>query len=298
MMPHQLILTAMLSMMVLSGACKLSRDFQKDQDKSVAAAEPDTQAKGDRPQETGEGLPGYLIDAELLTQKTVGDETQISGAVRAVRSRMDNGTPSQKILFIGYKKEAKAFRRDNKTLILKGRLITSLSTQADGSFMSNARLENAETLFIRLADTYTDAELAFVPGNSAIDRVMLDPITGKFVAFDEASTQRISYDIDPVGTQLAQIETLRSTRACRSCNLSGASLPGLDLNGCVLLDAILIGTDFTGADLRNCQFQKSDLSNANLTRADLSAADLTQATLTNAILTDAILTNVKGFQPP
>lgn len=293
----------LLSSFLLAISCNLNRDFNRNQDKAaldngLASSGPDAQAKGDRPQETGEGLPGYLLDPELLVMSKAGDDLQITGSPRAVRSRDTQATTPQRVLLVGYKRSAKTFRRDKDILIAAGRLLASVQSQDNGSFNSNVRLEADEILFLRLADAYADNEIAFIPGKAAPDRVMLDAATGRFQAFDAASTQRISYDIDPEGTQLAQIATLKATRACRSCVLSGANLAGVNLNGCVLLGSIMIGTDLTAADLRNCQLQNTNLSNANLTGADLSAADLTQANLTNAILTDAILTNVKGYQPP
>jgi hypothetical protein len=280
------------------GACNLHRDFEKKQEKILANSVPAPEAKGDRPQETGEGIPGYLLDPDLLANARVGTETEISGAAGAVRSIRDNATQAQKVWLIGYQDGTHSFRREQESLILSGRLLATVTTQENGAFTARVALAAGEMLFLRLNDGRADAELAFNPGKDARDRVVLDAVSGKFLAFDSASTQELSTTIDPLGSPAAQLAFLKATRACRSCTLPEVNLAGVDLNGCVLISSNLRGADLTGADLRNCQLQMSTLSNANLTRANLSAADLTQADLGNAILNDAVLTNVKGYPAP
>lgn len=297
-MKHKIIGMLLLPLLHGIGACNLNRDFEKKQDKILVNSAPVPEAKGDRPQETGEGIPGYLLDPDLLVKAMVGTETEISGTAGAVRSVRDNGTQAQMIWLIGYQNGTHSFRREPDRLILSGRLLALVTTQENGAFTARVALAPDEMLFLRLNDGRADAELAFSPGKDATDRVVLDAANGKFLGFDSASTQKLSTAIDPLGSPAAQLAFLKATRACRSCTLPEVNLAGVDLNGCVLIGSNLSGADLTGADLRNCQLQMSKLSNANLTRANLSAADLTQADLGNAILDDAVLTNVKGYPAP
>ncbi len=298
MQRNSLRMVVLLTLLCGISACHLNKTFQNSQDKTQTSSEPIPEAKGDRPQETGEGLPGYLLDPELLATTSVGNETEITAQPRAVRARKDGKTLAQKVWIIGYQEGTHSFRREQNQLILSGRLITTVTTQDNGAFVSRFPTVPGEIIFLRLSDNRLDQELAFTPGESASDRVFFDAGSGKFAGFDSSSSQKLSYTIDPTGTPLAQLSFLKTTRSCRGCTLAGSNLAGLDLNGCVLIGTNLQGADLTAADLRNCQMQSTNLTNANLTRADLSAADLTGANLTNAILTETILTNVKGYPVP
>lgn len=294
----QSLLTLGMSCLLLFSGCKLNREFKKSGATDTASIQPNTDAKGDRPQETGEGLPGYLIDPSLLQASRSQESWTIQGAASAVRSRTGAGTTAQKLLVLAYKNNSNAFRREQGLLIVTARVLSSLTSLDNGSFQVLVKSDADDSIFIRLADSYADTELAFKPGSNAADRVMLDVQSNRFQAFDEESTQRLASSIDPVGTQQQQILTLKSTRACRSCNLSGVDLSSADLNGCILTSAVLVGTKFIGADIRNCQMQNANLQGADLTGADLSAADLTGANMSNATLTNAILTNTKGLTLP
>lgn len=290
-------ITIFLALILGMSGCSLNRDLNRGKDKTIASSDTAVEAKGDRPQETGEGLPGYLLDPDLLAFQRSSAAVEIKGSARAIRSA-DEKTQAQRLWIIAYQQGVHSFRREQNQIVLSGRLVAAILTQDDGSFSSQFPLAADEMLFLRLSDGRADHELAFQPGDSARDRVMLDPASGKFQAFDATSTQTLSYAIDPQGTPSAQLAFLKATRACRGCTLSGANLAGADLNGCVLIGTNLAGSDLSGADLRNCQMQGSNLSGSNLARANLTAADLTQADLTNAILTEAILTNVKGYPAP
>lgn len=287
-----------MSCLLLLSGCKINREFKKSATTDSASIPPNTDAKGDRPQETGEGLPGYLIDPSLLQASRSQESWTIQGAASAVRSRTGAGASAQRLLVLAYKNSANSFRRDPGLVILKTRVLTIITSLANGSFQVLVKSDADDSIFIRIADSYADSELAFKPGFNAPDRVMLDAPSNRFQAFDEESTQRLAYTIDPVGTQQQQILTLKTTRACRNCNLSGVDLSSADLNGCVLTSAVLVGTKFIGADIRNCQLQNANLQGADLTGADLSAADLSGANLSNATLTKAILTNTKGLSIP
>jgi len=74
-----------------------------------------------------------------------------------------------------------------------------------------------------------------------------------------------------------QLEQLKSKKACRHCDLSGANLSGVDLSGANLsgasfLKANLGGANLSGANLRGASLLKANTSGANFKGADLSGA--------------------------
>jgi uncharacterized protein YjbI with pentapeptide repeats len=71
----------------------------------------------------------------------------------------------------------------------------------------------------------------------------------------------------------------------RSCDFSGARLPGADFR-----HAVLLFSRFTGADLRGAKFAHADLS-----RVDFSGADLTGADIAGADLDDTNFAGAKGL---
>ena len=81
------------------------------------------------------------------------------------------------------------------------------------------------------------------------------------------------------------LQKLKYTNKCKSCDLSGANLHSTDLS-----NANLNGANLTEADLRFARLKDADLSNANLKGAILTA-DLEGAFLNGAILSGA---NLKG----
>ena len=99
-------------------------------------------------------------------------------------------------------------------------------------------------------------------------------------------------------TDLAKLKT---TNACKRCDLSVALLADTNLSGAILTvanlrDADLRGADLSGANLRDADLRGADLSGANLSGANLRGASLSLAqpliaNLRNANLTDANLTD-------
>ena len=70
---------------------------------------------------------------------------------------------------------------------------------------------------------------------------------------------------------------LKTTNACKGCDLSGADLRRENLSR-----AMLPGANLSGADLRRAMLPGAYLKYANLTGADLRRADLSRAMLPEA----------------
>ena len=79
----------------------------------------------------------------------------------------------------------------------------------------------------------------------------------------------------------ADLEKLKTTKACVQCDLRRANLSGADLSG-----YDLSGAQLFGADLQHANLKGANLKGANLYEAKLKDADLSGADLSGAIWTD------------
>ncbi len=86
----------------------------------------------------------------------------------------------------------------------------------------------------------------------------------------------------------ADLETLRTTGSCESCDLSGADLYEMDLFKANLTGADLTGADLTLADLTLANLQSADLTGAIFDETNLSGANLRSATLDEDALDEAV----------
>ena len=75
------------------------------------------------------------------------------------------------------------------------------------------------------------------------------------------------------------LQKLKYTNKCKSCDLSGANLHSADLS-----NANLNGANLTEADLRFARLKDADLSGAILSGANLKGANLTGANMEGPIL--------------
>ncbi len=95
---------------------------------------------------------------------------------------------------------------------------------------------------------------------------------------------------------LTEVEKLKQTKACPSCDLSQADLSAIDLadadlSGANLTKANLSNTDLSGANLRASILTQADLSMTNLSGANLSGAKINLADLNASNLSNADLRN-------
>jgi uncharacterized protein YjbI with pentapeptide repeats len=93
-----------------------------------------------------------------------------------------------------------------------------------------------------------------------------------------------------IAQTISDLDRLRETGICPSCELSGADLSGMDLSG-----ANLRGARLNGANLTNTNLQNADLANAILNGALLGGANFRFADLTNASLQGAVISPAANF---
>ena len=86
----------------------------------------------------------------------------------------------------------------------------------------------------------------------------------------------------------ADLEKLKTTGSCESCDLSGADLYEIDLFKANLSGANLAGADLTLADLTLANLQGADLTGAVFDETNLSGVNLRSAILDDDALDEAV----------
>lgn len=292
-----LIAVFIYSLMACNKAAPLTRAANDMQ--SVVEA-PSTEGKTDRPTETGEGLPGYLIDPAKLAIETKDDLRTIAGSTAAVRS-VDGSPASMKVLMIKANKRTAKFQKQNQNWILNGTEIAAVQADAAGSFKIQGSISADELLFLKLEDssgariqyqsTVVASSVLWIEGNAA------KPVNGEHAA--QISAELTAAQTDARATELARvIEQLKTTGQCRNCNLAGADLSRLEIVSCDLSFSNLMGAKFVLANLASCNFTNSNLSQADFTQANLAGANFTQTDLSGAVFTGANTDGVVGAQIP
>ena len=87
------------------------------------------------------------------------------------------------------------------------------------------------------------------------------------------------------------LQKLKDTGKCATCDLGGADLSGADLGGTNLSGAKLISANLRGADLGGANLSGADLSGADLGGANLSGAYMQGAALCNTTMPDGSVIN-------
>lgn len=261
---------------------------------------PSTDAKTDRPTETGEGLPGYLIDPAKLAMETKDNIRTITGSAAAVRS-MQGPAASLNVWMIKVNKRSAKFQKQNQDWILDGTQIAAVRADAAGSFKIQGSISADELLFLKLEDS-AGAKIQYKSTALATSVLWIDNNAAKSMDADNAaqiSAQVTSAQSDARATELARlIEQVKTTGQCRNCNLAGADLSGLEIVGCDLSLSNLMGAKFVLTNLASCNFTNSNLSQANFTQANMAGANLTQTDISGAVFTGANTDGVIGAQIP
>ena len=93
-----------------------------------------------------------------------------------------------------------------------------------------------------------------------------------------------AYAFDP-----ADLQKLKGTNACTSCDLKNAYLRGTDLASANLMSADLSGANLSGANLIFTEMNGTNLSGTLLKEADLFGANLEGAIMRGAILCETLM---------
>ena len=87
------------------------------------------------------------------------------------------------------------------------------------------------------------------------------------------------------------LQKLKDTGKCVTCDLGGADLSGADLGGTNLSGAKLISANLRGANLRGAKLISANLRGADLGGANLSGAYMQGAALCNTTMPDGSVIN-------
>ena len=89
----------------------------------------------------------------------------------------------------------------------------------------------------------------------------------------------------------ADLQKLKNTGKCATCDLGGADLSSADLGGANLGGAKLISANLRGANLRGAKLISANLRGADLGGANLSGAYMQGAALCNTTMPDGSVIN-------
>jgi uncharacterized protein YjbI with pentapeptide repeats len=270
-----------------------------DIQQSVVEA-PSTESKSDRPSETGEGLPGYLIDPAKLAIESKDNIWTITGSSASVRH--ENGTAAGlNVWLIKVAKRTARFQKQNQSWQLNGTKLAAIQADAEGAFKIQGTVTADDLLFVKLEDSAA-AQIQYKAGAVATSVLWIEGNAAKLIdasSADQIRTQVIAAQPEPNATELARlVEQVKTTGQCRNCNLAGADLSGLEIVECDLSFSNLMGAKFVLSNVASCNFTNSNLSQVDFTQANMAGANLTQADISEANFTGANIEGVIGAQIP
>jgi hypothetical protein len=285
---------------ILFSACSQSSLPRSTNDIQTMMTGGSTDAKSDRPTETGEGLPGYLIDPAKLAIESKNNIWTVRGSAGAVRD--PEGRPTSiGILLIRAPKKTVGISRDNQDLRINGQRIASVRADSSGAFQIQGQTQDDDLVFVKVEDAAGD-QIQYKTGTVNNATLWIENGTARPLDASRASeiaNQVETAQLPPSGEELTRlIEQLKTTRQCRNCNLSGADLSGIDISSCDLSFSNLKSTRFALGNLASCNFSNSNLSLADFTQANLTNANMTQADIAGAIFSGANTEGVIGVQIP
>jgi hypothetical protein len=289
-----LIAGAIFFLSACNKATTLSREA-KDSYQSVVEA-PSPEAKSDRPTETGEGLPGYLIDPAKLAIESKDNIRTVIGSAEAVRHPQGEAVRA-KVLLIKVSKSSK-IQRQNQDWQLTGTLLASAETDAQGAFKIQGIFTGDELLFVKVEDA-AGTQIQYKAGVVTGSTLWIDGTSAK--ALDASAAEQISQQVESAqaAAELARlVEQVKSTGQCRNCNLAGADFSSLDIAECDLSFSNLMGAKFVLSNIASCNFTNSNLSQVDFTQANMAGSNLTQADINAAVFTGANTDGVVGAQIP
>jgi hypothetical protein len=292
----------MAGTILLLSACNNASPLPRgshDIHQSVVEA-PSTEAKTDRPSETGEGLPGYLIDPAKLAIESKDNAWTITGATGAVRNPKSEAF-SINVWLIRVPKRTAKFEKQNQDWQLNGTQLAVVSSDALGAFKIQGAITTDDLLFIKLEDP-SGAQIRYKAGSVASSMLWIEGRSAKLI--DVSSSEQITAQVtaaqaNPNASELARlVEQVRTTGQCRNCNLAGADLSGFEIDQCDLSFSNLMGAKFVRSNIAACNFTNSNLSQADFTQANMAGANLTQTDISAAVFSGANTEGLIGVQIP
>ncbi len=279
-------------------ASQLSRS-SRDIQQSVVEV-PSTESKSDRPTETGEGLPGYLIDPAKLAIESKDNNWTVTGAAGAIRNPSGEAI-SINIWLIKAPKRTAKFQKQGQDWQLNGTQLSVVPSDASGAFKIQGTAAPDDLLFVKLEDP-AGALIRYKAGSVASSMLWIEGNAAKVIDAgnsDQITAQVTAAQPNANAVELARlVEQVRTTGQCRNCNLAGADLSGFEIDQCDLSFSNLMGAKFVLSNISACNFTNSNLSQVDFTQANMAGANLTQADINGAIFSGANTEGVVGIQIP
>ncbi|WP_141733143.1 pentapeptide repeat-containing protein [Oligoflexus tunisiensis] len=285
---------------LFSSACSQSSLPRSTNDIQTMVTGGSTEAKSDRPTETGEGLPGYLIDPAKLAIESKDNIWTVRGSAGAVRD--PEGRPaSVGILLVRAPKKTVRIRRQDQDWQIDGSRVAAVRADATGAFQIQGPTSIDDLIFVKVEDAAGD-QIQYKAGAANNGTVWIEGGTARTLDASRASeiaNQVETAQFPPSSEELARlVEQVKTTRQCRNCNLAGADFSNADISGCDLSYSNLTGARFVLGNLVSCNFTSSNLTKVDFTQANMANSNLTLTDITGAIFSGANTEGVVGVKIP
>lgn len=155
-----------------------------------------------RPIDEGEGLPGYLTDTASLQVAFNGKNLTVSASAGSLRSDENQKASSIAVDIIEVEKSFVKLTRnstDHDLLVSGGKLISSFSSNDDGSFSSTVTLEHPDVVVILRFSHSTDATVRIAQSPNQIELVSIVPAEpGSAHVLDQSRTIELFGKVSPL----------------------------------------------------------------------------------------------------
>ena len=289
-----------ISLLFLQLSCVESLDMNPGSDGVAEQSNRDSQVQqivspiiqnSDRPLETGEGLPGYLIDPKKLNIDMASETITIEGSPGALLDPEGNPTSATGVL-IGWDSKV-MFNQEGKAFAI-GQAEGLFMSQEDGSFTVSVARFSARSIIV-VAEVGREGlvplSLAGELGITSAAVASLENETTEFSSLTDSNYQ-VDQRFDP-----EDLRKLLITGECYSCilngvNISGLSLQNAKLNGSQMTGAIMYEADLTGATIQATNLVGVDLDRAILKGANLEGSTFVGAEMEAVDFSEAIMYSV------
>lgn len=228
--------------------------------------------KEERPHESGEGLPGYLIEPSAITIAKDKLQVHIKGGEGAIVKETSDG----KRVYINVVQLEKnnfdiTVKEDNQ--VISGQYIGNITPAVNGSFDKIFIINNDGPVVITISDIKksNDIKLSDGPKISSIFKSLTSDLPAQ--SFTRILAENLT------SFSKADLKKIQNSKECIRCNLRGADLSHMDLSS-----GSYMYTDFSHCNLRKTNFFGANLSFAIFTGTNLSEANTTDTNISEAKL--------------
>ena len=242
-----------------------------------------------RPHEEGEGLPGFLVNPQMVTAQVQDSSVLFKGEPGSVKRRDGTKGAVAMSIFVYSNASTSSTSQGGESHIKIHSEGTPFLSADDGSFEIQVTVQSEEKVLISTTQgdsnfkvqSSTEPEVAVWQGDS------LQPLDQQ--TMDQAITDLAS-----------DFEKFKNTNECIQCNLVGIDYQQQraerkNFEGSNFSNAILSLSNFSESKFANAKFNNATVIGVSFASADLRNADFTGADTTGCNFDGADLTGVIGL---